>query len=110
MGRPDPQTSDAINAHLKKHYSSMCRHWFDDIEPLEISGGTLKLLVREPVQLKYLQRCCVEQFTDAAQTVTGRLLAVRFVGEADLSEDVASPALAVVNGNSSSDNDSNESN
>ncbi|MCH7545265.1 MAG: chromosomal replication initiator protein DnaA [Planctomycetes bacterium] len=69
----------------------MCRHWFDDIEPLEISGGTLRLLVKEPVQLKYLQRCCVEQFTEAAQSVTGRLLAVRFVGDADLVESHPAP-------------------
>lgn len=74
----------------------MCRHWFDDIEPLEISGGTLRMLVRETVQLKYLQRSCTKQFTEAAQATTGRLLAVRFVGEADLVEasDDATPAAA----------------
>jgi chromosomal replication initiator protein len=65
----------------------MCRHWFDDIEPLEIADGTLKLLVRELVQLRYLRRCCVEQFQEAAQAVTGRLLAVRFVGEGELTEE-----------------------
>ena len=91
MGRPDPHTRDAINAHLRSNHPSMCRHWFDDIEPLEISGGTLRLLVKEPVQLKYLQRCCVEQFTEAAQSVTGRLLAVRFVGDADLVESHPAP-------------------
>lgn len=87
MGRPDPRIRDAMLAHLRTNYPSTCRHWFDDIEPLEISGGTLKLLVRELVQLKYLQRCCVDQFTEAAQVATGRLLAVRFVGEADLDDE-----------------------
>ena len=87
MGRPDPRIRDALLAHLRTNYPSTCRHWFDDIEPLEISGGTLKLLVRELVQLKYLQRCCIDQFTEAAQVATGRLLAVRFVGEADLDDD-----------------------
>jgi chromosomal replication initiator protein len=87
MVRPDPKIWDSLHAHLKKHDPAMCRHWFDDIEPLEISGGTLKLLVREHVQLRYLQRCCVEQFTAAAQSATGRLLAVRFVGEADLARE-----------------------
>jgi chromosomal replication initiator protein len=62
----------------------MCRRWFDDIEPLELSGGTLHLLVREPVQLKYLQQRCQEQFTEAAQAVMHLLVVVRFVGEADL--------------------------
>jgi chromosomal replication initiator protein len=62
----------------------MCRRWFDDIEPLEVSGGTLRLLVREPVQLKYLQQRCQKQFTEAVQSVMRLLLAVRFVGEAEL--------------------------
>jgi chromosomal replication initiator protein len=87
MGRPDPQLKDAILAHLRKHVPSLCRHWFDDIEPLEVTDGTLKLLVRELVQLKYLKRCCVEQFQDAAQAATGRLLAVRFIGEGELSDE-----------------------
>ncbi|MDG2424121.1 MAG: chromosomal replication initiator protein DnaA [Phycisphaerales bacterium] len=59
----------------------MCRHWFNEIEVIELSQGTLTLLVKEQVRLKYLQRCCVEQFTEAAQASTGRLLAVEFVGE-----------------------------
>jgi chromosomal replication initiator protein len=87
MGRPDPQLKDAILTYLRKFHSSMCRHWFDDIEPLELSDGTLKLLVRELVQLKYLRRCCVEQFQEAAQSITGRLLAVRFIGEGELVEE-----------------------
>jgi chromosomal replication initiator protein len=35
------------------------------------------------VQLKYLQRCCVEPFTEAAQAATGLLVAVRFVSPED---------------------------
>lgn len=87
MGRLDPQIRDAMLAHLRKNYPSMCRRWFDDIELLDVAGGTMQLLVREAVQLKYLQRCCVEPFTEAAQMASGRLLAVRFVGEADLGGD-----------------------
>ncbi|MHC5004002.1 MAG: chromosomal replication initiator protein DnaA [Planctomycetota bacterium] len=79
----------------------MCRHWFDEIEPVELSAGTLKLLVHELVQLKYLQRCCVEPFREAAQAVTGRLLTVRFVGEAELAqehEETDNGQAAAVNG------------
>ena len=43
-------------------------------------NGVLRLLVHEPVQLKYLQRACTEQFSEATQAITGRLLSVRFVG------------------------------
>jgi chromosomal replication initiator protein len=45
----------------------------------------LRLLVREPVQLRYLQRCCTSQFSEAAQSVTGRLLVVRFIGPDEVS-------------------------
>ncbi|MBT8486848.1 MAG: chromosomal replication initiator protein DnaA [Phycisphaerales bacterium] len=91
MARPDPEVKDALLTHLRRHHPALCRHWFDDIEPLDVSGGTLQLLVRETVQLKYLRRCCLDQFTEAAQAVTGRLLAVRFVGEGEFSEETATP-------------------
>jgi chromosomal replication initiator protein len=72
----------------------MWRRWFEDIEPSELSGGTLKLLVREPVQLKYLQQRCQRRFTEAVQAVMRLLVAVRFVGEADLehAESIAASA------------------
>ena len=92
MARPDPQDWAGVLAHLRRNHPSMARHWFDDIEPLDLSGGTLKLLVREVVQLKYLQRCCTAQFTEAAQQATGCLLAVRFVGEADRDQQAGAPA------------------
>src|SRR5256885_13274537 len=91
MGHTDPQIRDAMLAHLRQNHPSMCRHWFDDIEPLDLVGGTLRLLVREAVQLKYLQRRCVEQFTEAAQIASGRLLAVRFIGEEEANGDEPPP-------------------
>src|SRR4051812_33574089 len=81
MGRVDPHIRDALLAHLRKHHPSMCRHWFENIEPLELANGTLTLLVRELFHMRYLQRACISQFQEAAQAVTGRLVAVRFVGE-----------------------------
>ena len=83
MGQADPHVREGILAHLRQTHPGMCRRWFDDIEPLELAGGTLKLLVREPLQLKYLQRHCQKEFTEAAQSVIGMLVAVRFVGEAE---------------------------
>ncbi|HWB21150.1 MAG TPA: chromosomal replication initiator protein DnaA [Phycisphaerales bacterium] len=87
MPRPDPHIWESLLAYLRRHHAIMCRHWFDDIEPLDISGGTLKLLVREVVHLRYLQRTAVQQFTEAAQAVTGHLLSVKFVGERDIAEE-----------------------
>ena len=81
MGHVSPHVRDGILAHLRSTHPSMCRRWFDDIEPLELSGGTLKLLVKEAVQLKYLKRHCRKEFTEAIQAVLGMLVAVQFVGQ-----------------------------
>ncbi|MDG2054071.1 MAG: chromosomal replication initiator protein DnaA [Phycisphaerales bacterium] len=88
MGQQTSQIKEELFAFLRTQHPNVCRHWFDEIEPLEVSNGTLKLLVRETVQLKYLRRCCVDQFTEAAQSVTGRLLVVSFVGEDDVDNSV----------------------
>ncbi len=77
---PDPNLKGAINGYLRRHHAEICRHWFDDIDPGEIGGGVLSLVVHDPIQLRYLQRSCAPQFTEAAQSVTGRLLAIKFVG------------------------------
>ncbi len=80
MRMHDDDLKAALIAYLRKHHTEVCRQWFDDISFGGIDGGVLRLVVGEPVQLNYLQRACGTQFTDAAQAVTGRLLAVRFVG------------------------------
>ena len=90
MARLESSFKQGLLDYLRRHHADMCRHWFDEIEPLDIEGGVVRMLVREPVQLKYLQRCCVRQFTEAAQQVSGRLLALRFVGPEE--EFTAAPA------------------
>jgi chromosomal replication initiator protein len=92
MARLGPDFARQINAYLRRNHPGLCRHWFDDIEPLDLEGGVVRMVVREPVQLKYLQRCCTTQFTEAAQSATGRLLAIRFIGPEE--EFVAAPAAA----------------
>ncbi len=69
---------------LQKDHPELCRRWFGDIKILGVIQGSVKIQVDEPVQLKYLQRCCTQQFSDAAQTVTGRLLTVTFVGNEEV--------------------------
>ena len=82
---PTPgETKAKLDAYLRKNHPEICRHWFDEIEPVGVDGGTLSLLVREPVRRQYLQRTCLVQFTEAAQAITGRLLAVRFVGDENI--------------------------
>jgi chromosomal replication initiator protein len=87
MSKPDPELRRALISHLRSNHPDMCRAWFDDIEPVDLANGVLRLCVREPVQLRYLQRCCVDPFTEAAQSATGLLVAVRFVSPEDTEAD-----------------------
>jgi chromosomal replication initiator protein len=96
MVRPNPKVRADILAHLRQTRPSLCRRWFEDIEALDLSGGTLRLLVREPLQLRYLRKHCQGVFTEAAQAVLGMLVVVRFVGL-----DEAGRAQGQLNGSSS---------
>jgi chromosomal replication initiator protein len=77
---PEMTLQQDLITYLRHHHGNMCRQWFDDIEPIGVVNGVLRLLVNEPVQLRYLQRVCTDQFSEAAQAITGRLLSVHFVG------------------------------
>ena len=77
----DADLKGQLVGFLRKNHPEVCRHWFDEIEPLSVDVGVLRLLVAEPIRRQYLQRSCSTQFTEAAQAVTGRLLAVQFVGD-----------------------------
>jgi chromosomal replication initiator protein len=82
-------------AQLRIDHPTMCRRWFEDIVVVGIVDGTVLIQINEPVQLKYLQRCCTQQFAEVAQAVTGLLLGVRFVGD---EEGVGSGGATVVSG------------
>ncbi len=69
-----------VLTHVWENNPEICRHWFNEIELVDVDAGTIRLLVREPVQLKFLQRSCTEHFTEAIQSTTGKLLGVEFVG------------------------------
>ena len=80
MKQADPRLKEAILTYLRKVHPDISRQWFDEIEPVEIEPGILHLLVAEDIQLRFLQRCCTEPFREAAQAVTGQLIAVEFIG------------------------------
>ncbi len=95
MARNEHELREPINAYLRRHHADLCRHWFDDIEILGVDGGVLRMLVTEPVQLRYLQRTAVQAFTEAVQAVTGRLIVVRFVGDREAPAVASAPAAGV---------------
>ena len=87
----DEDLHTAMHAYLRRNNPEICRHWFDRIAVLGIERGVLRLLVDEPVRLKYLQRTCVAAFTEAVQSITGQLLAVRFIGPDGVGNDAPEP-------------------
>ncbi|MEM6853670.1 MAG: hypothetical protein AAF593_04595, partial [Planctomycetota bacterium] len=67
---------------LKERHAPICRQWFyDDLSPGQLNNGLLEIHTATPVQQNYLQKRCLEPFTEAAQAVTGQLVAARFVCE-----------------------------
>lgn len=83
MTDPDQEIWDAMLAHLRVHRAMLCRQWFQQLEPLGISGGALNLRAHSILHRNYLRQQCAEAFNDAARTVSGRLLSVRFLGPED---------------------------
>ncbi len=83
MADPDRQIWDGMLAHLRATQPTICRQWFTELEPLGIAGGALQLRTHSPLHRDYLRRQCADPFNDAARTVSGRLLSVRFLGPDD---------------------------
>ena len=67
-------------AHLRGHEPGLCRQWFEEIEPLGIASGVLRLRAHSLVHRDYLQRQCIDPFNTAAQAVSERLISVQFYG------------------------------
>ncbi|HYE60787.1 MAG TPA: chromosomal replication initiator protein DnaA [Phycisphaerales bacterium] len=107
---PDRQIWDAMLAHLRANYPTLCRQWFEELEPVGIGGGSFQLRARSALHRDYLKKQCAEPFNDAARSATGRLLAIRFLGPDDeivrppappKKAEPARPAPPHVNGTSS---------
>ena len=79
MPKVDPMLWRDIMDYLRQRHTAICRQWFEDLEPVELHSGLLKVHTSNSVQRNYLQRKCLDQFTEAAQATTGALVAVRFV-------------------------------
>ena len=101
MPRFDAASWDQMLEVLKERYPIICRQWFqDDLNPGLLDGGVLQIQTTTAVQQNYLQKRCLEPFTEAAQEVTGQLVAVRFICES-----AAPPKEAPVAAHASSEPD-----
>src|SRR3990172_7970209 len=87
MSHLEPTLWRDITEYLRKRHASVCRQWFDELEPMDLNGGVLQIRTSNSIQQNYLQRKCLDQFNEAAQSVTGALVAVRFVTAEELEQD-----------------------
>jgi len=79
MSQSDPALWRDMMAYLRQRHEPICRQWFEELRIADLSGGLLQIQTSTAVQQNYLQKKCLEPFTEAAQAVTGQLIAVRFV-------------------------------
>jgi chromosomal replication initiator protein len=89
---PDGHIWAALLKHMRAQKPDICRQWFDQLEPLGVSGGVLRVRAHSAIHRDYLQRACSGPFNDAAQTATGRLISVRFLGPDEPIEPTPKPA------------------
>src|SRR3954453_2531263 len=74
----DPTVWQSILQQVRAQHPSLNRVWFDELVPRQLTNGVIQVTVVTPAQLNFCQSQCQHPFTAAAQTVTGRLLAVSF--------------------------------
>lgn len=70
---------DKVLRYVQKHHSDIWRSWFEQIEPIGLERGLLRIAVSERSWLDYLQRLCNDSFTEAAQRITGHLITIDYV-------------------------------
>jgi chromosomal replication initiator protein len=80
---PGPKVWNGMLTHLRAHHPTICRQWFEDLEPAGVLGGALHVRAKSDLYRDYLRRMCADAFNDAARSASGRLLAIRFVGPND---------------------------
>lgn len=97
---PDAQLWTGMLKHLKSNHAALCRQWFEELEPLGVDSGVLRMRAKTAIQRDYLQSRCAEAFSDAARTVTQRLITAQFLGPNDDLPTTPAPAsgLSASNG------------
>jgi len=77
----DSATWQNILQSVRSQHPSLNRVWFDQMIPKQLTNGVIQVTVTTPAQLNFCQSQCQQPFTTAAQSVTGRLVAVTFHAE-----------------------------
>ena len=74
----DPAVWQRILTQVRIQHPGLNRVWFDAMVPRQLTNGVIQVTVATPAQMNFCQGQCQQPFTTAAQSVTGRLVAVSF--------------------------------
>jgi chromosomal replication initiator protein len=96
MAKVDPTLWRQMMDYLRRKHPTVCRQWFDELQPIDLHAGLLRIHTGNGVQKNYLQNKCLDYFVEAAQNVTGALISVRFVTE-QVEPNLEAPALVTGN-------------
>src|SRR2546423_1180912 len=67
-----------ILQHVRINHPTLNREWFHQLVPRQLTNGVIQVTVPKLAQLNFCQSQCQTPFTSAAQSLTGRLVAVSF--------------------------------
>ncbi len=70
---------DRILSHLKRNHSEFWRGWFQDLGPVNLENGVLRITVPDHSRQQYLKQMCNSSIVAAAQQETGYLVSVEYV-------------------------------
>jgi chromosomal replication initiator protein len=79
MSTVSERTWSEIVLAVRARHPELVRAWFGALEPAEINNGVISIRPPNRPQYQYLQASCLPAITEAAQTVTGRLVTVQLV-------------------------------
>ncbi|MFI4892811.1 MAG: hypothetical protein ACIAQ0_05165, partial [Phycisphaerales bacterium JB058] len=91
MAKPDMSIWDDALVHLRKKHPTICRHWFNALEPSGLDGGVVTIVAPSTTYRDYLERSCADAFDDALRSVTQRLVTSRFIAAGEASVRDSSP-------------------
>jgi len=69
---------DKVLRHLQRRHSDQWRNWFEQVEPISLENGCLRIGVSDVSYLQYLKQECNESLREAAQQITGHLVTLEY--------------------------------
>ena len=78
MGEVLTNIWDNILRTFQQENSHLWRHWFEQLEPLSLDGGILRIGLAEESWRQYLHNNCSGGLTSAAQRITGHFVTIEY--------------------------------